>query len=432
MYKKLIISLISLILVGFGLSGCTTDSPKTEEEAKPNDEVSDSGNVSFDMSQLSTYFSRPTGDLAMGELTPLEEIDSDMEAQIDRSMRAFTPPDDSPIQNDAISFYYYDQLTFDQQSLYDGLYYLCTAPYEENYVLFSSPINPNNTEFREDLSLVYYSLLYDHPELFWLYNSNDTDLLWQSNTSAYNNGYAIYFSFSNPITDFEEKMENFNDAVEEFLDDIDLDASEEEIAKEIHDKLIETVTYDYDVYENHTYSSYAHTAYGALVENSEGIPNYAVCDGYALAYEYLAQQAGLEATVILGNAGSTEQSAGGHAWSMVKINGEWKEVDSCWDDMTDDFDELDEYVNNEKIDGYEYYSEMLNDEEYREKVFHYLYSLSTPAITNYFVDEEEFTYFTKDGKYSLSLPLVGDSVHIRWNAEDGPQGSMVDVAPTAK
>lgn len=62
----------------------------------------------------------------------------------------------------------------------------------------------------------------------------------------------------------------------------------------------------------------AHTAYGCLVADSSGNPNYAVCDGYTLAMEYLLQQCGIEAAFIGGMAGFSQADAGGHAWNIVK------------------------------------------------------------------------------------------------------------------
>lgn len=117
-------------------------------------------------------------------------------------------------------------------------------------------------------------------------------------------------------------MNAFNAAAASFLADINQDASDYEIVRQIHDKLIDLVNYNDPVGDGEVEwergQDLAHTAYGCLVADSSGNPNYAVCDGYTLAMEYLLQQCGIEAAFIGGMAGSSQADAGGHAWNIVK------------------------------------------------------------------------------------------------------------------
>ncbi|WP_026524057.1 MULTISPECIES: leucine-rich repeat protein [unclassified Butyrivibrio] len=98
-----------------------------------------------------------------------------------------------------------------------------------------------------------------------------------------------------------------------------------------HDFFISRVSFNYPVSYNSGNSGYynnAHTAYGALCEGS------AVCDGYATGYALLLKELGIEAKVVTG-AVYASGSVGGHAWSMVKLDGEWYEEDTTWDDTND-------------------------------------------------------------------------------------------------
>ena len=56
----------------------------------------------------------------------------------------------------------------------------------------------------------------------------------------------------------------------------------------------------------------------------------AVCAGYALAFQYLAQSLGFDCIYVtgLGNEGDAVR----HGWNMVKLDGEWYNVDVTWDD----------------------------------------------------------------------------------------------------
>lgn len=54
-----------------------------------------------------------------------------------------------------------------------------------------------------------------------------------------------------------------------------------------------------------------------------------VCVGYSYMFQAMAIDAGLEAVFV---AGTVDGSALGHAWNKVKVDGEWKIVDTTWND----------------------------------------------------------------------------------------------------
>lgn len=356
----------------------------------------------------------------IGGMRPAEEMEDpdDLTAEdtdrMDRAMRAYTPPADSLLVNRAETFYYYENMSRDEQALYDGMYMCASDPTDtDNIAVANISVDPRSEEFREIQTVAYWGLLYDHPELFWLYNGTEAEMGYGVPYEQTDKGvYTVYYFFDEPFDDFEEMMTEFNDAADDFLEDIDLTASDEVIAEEIHDKLIDTVTYNTPVMEDTSYNGYsnlAHTAYGALVEDSGGNPRYAVCDGYSQAYVYLLQQAGIDAAVIVGVAGNDAADAGGHAWSVVNLDGDWYEVDSTWDDVGS-LDEQVEAIRSSDPFSYGYYHEALTDPEYRDKLEHALCYLTTAGIKNYEPDEY-YDYVTKDGKYVIRLQT--SSIHER-------------------
>ena len=191
---------------------------------------------------------------------------------------------------------------------------------------------------------------------------------------------------------------------------------------------MKTVTYDYNVLDNMTEERYnrAHTAYGALVANSQGEKHTAVCDGYAQAYVYLMQQAGCEAVVIMGEAGSPGNT-GGHAWNMASLKGKWYEIDVTWDDL----DRADEITNKNDQPFYKYVKEAMKDDEYMKLRHHYMYCITTKQISD-FHTSEKYRYYTKDGKYWISL--IGDSVHIRDSELNrfAASKAIMELAPIAE
>ncbi len=105
----------------------------------------------------------------------------------------------------------------------------------------------------------------------------------------------------------------------------------------LHDAVLIAATYDSVAYEEinagadtetSTQVAQSQEAYGILVAGT------AVCNGYAQAFQLLAQAAGLESVVVTGMA-SSGFTTGGHAWNRVLVDGRWLVVDTTWDDADD-------------------------------------------------------------------------------------------------
>ena len=85
--------------------------------------------------------------------------------------------------------------------------------------------------------------------------------------------------------------------------------------KAVHDYLCGSVDYVLDEY-------YSHTAYGALVTK------WAVCDGYALAFQRFMDVLGIPCRIALGTRDGEP-----HAWNLVFLDGQWYHLDATWDDQ---------------------------------------------------------------------------------------------------
>jgi len=95
--------------------------------------------------------------------------------------------------------------------------------------------------------------------------------------------------------------------------------SQRDKAAAIHDAIIAGCSYDWDSYLTGDYAANTGNAYGCLVEGS------CVCAGYAEAFQLIALRAGLK---------SVRVGSGNHAWNLVRIDGKWYHIDSCWDDTS--------------------------------------------------------------------------------------------------
>ena len=91
--------------------------------------------------------------------------------------------------------------------------------------------------------------------------------------------------------------------------------------KMVHDYLIDTISYDQSISKPNIYN-----IVGALVNK------VSVCEGYARAFKYLMDELGINCTMVIGRATSTDGKTENHAWNYVELNGTWYAVDCTWDD----------------------------------------------------------------------------------------------------
>ena len=130
-----------------------------------------------------------------------------------------------------------------------------------------------------------------------------------------------YRNFADTKEKFAAAKAEFNEAADKLLSGVrnEPSLSQAEKALLLHDRL--AVLNEYDTCEDRgeTPAQSSYSAYGALVKRKS------VCQGYALAYMYLLEQAGIDSYYC-------NSYFLGHAWNIVYIDGEAYHVDVTWDD----------------------------------------------------------------------------------------------------
>jgi hypothetical protein len=91
--------------------------------------------------------------------------------------------------------------------------------------------------------------------------------------------------------------------------------------KIIHDYLVDSIEYDQNYESRDSYS-----IYGAFIDKK------VVCEGYAKAFKYLANAAGIECELVQGVATNSEGVTESHEWNAVYLDGKWYYIDVTWDD----------------------------------------------------------------------------------------------------
>ncbi len=154
-------------------------------------------------------------------------------------------------------------------------------------------------------SAVYYYLINDNPQLFYVDGNNAS--YYVDHDKKYVTKYLITYDKAYGQKDVDE----FNARVEEILSGVSYTWNDEQTALYLHDILVIANTYD------ETFQRV--NAHDALVVGSSA------SQGYALAYKYLLNRAGIESDVI-----SSEEIY--HTWNSVVIGGKTYYTDVTWDD----------------------------------------------------------------------------------------------------
>ena len=166
----------------------------------------------------------------------------------------------------------------------------------------------------DQISDVVMLFINQHPEYYWLsFESCDVE-----------NGIAV--TLYEDVKPFMGKSRStvfgsssLEEATKKALAVVKPEMSDLEKALVLHDYIALNTEYDYQGYLNGNLPNSVFTIEGTLVEGK------AVCQGYALAYQYLLNKVGIESKYVA-------SSAMNHGWNLVKIFGRWYHVDVTWDD----------------------------------------------------------------------------------------------------
>jgi hypothetical protein len=199
---------------------------------------------------------------------------------------------------------YYQMLTDNCKTLYRQIYANALNMWPEFLpACIATPSEWNNA---------LLSVVYDHPELFWLNTRIYTEYDYGGKVVK----VRLYF-YDSELGDIDAAKQSFAAAVEPVV--IMANALETTAEKEqfIHDYLANKLTYAHNDLDQ--------SAYSAIVGNET------VCAGYAKAFQYLMQQVGIPTYLCVGWGGGLV-SGGMHAWNIVNVDKKYANVDVTWDD----------------------------------------------------------------------------------------------------
>lgn len=207
----------------------------------------------------------------------------------------------SSSQNSNMPKFVYNTLSDEEKSIYDKI----LAGIEN----FDEEVDLGAEYPTETVTKVYKHVFYQEPEIFWFFATNEQFKTAGDTMSS----VALQYRYSKE--DSLKMKDEIYDALGKIEATFPANATDVDKVIAIHDYVIEHTAFSKD-------DVYAKNAYGALVGG------YSQCEGYAKALAFACNYFGIENVRITGN----KWDGNSHAWSKVKIDGKWYNVDVTWDD----------------------------------------------------------------------------------------------------
>ncbi len=204
----------------------------------------------------------------------------------------------------AYSKYYRTQLTPKEQAAYDALVRELAHRHEE-------PILPSVSS--REMDRIWHAVNFDFPDLFYVDFTQVVYLL-----SA--DGVRLRVQYLMSREQALSTKRRIEQAAARILAPT-RGCTPEKTEELLHDAIVRQCTYS----DQTTHPLNAHNLIGPFLEGR------CVCEGYAKAFQYLADLVKLPCITVTGTAFSHAHSAEGHAWNLVKLGDRTYHVDVTFD-----------------------------------------------------------------------------------------------------
>lgn len=285
--------------------------------------------------------------------------------------------------------YAYESLSAAEQSWYRDMEKLLGSYGEDAELDREALVLLESSDVDEAVDKAFRCVLNDHPEMFYVDGYSCTKYM--------RGDRIVSVEFAGNYTmELETALERkaaIEESAEEILEGIDEEASDYDKVKYVYDVIIRGTDYDLDAPDSQN-------IYSVFVNHRS------VCQGYAKATQYLLNRLGIQCTLVLGTVNTGE----GHAWNLVKVDGEYYYVDTTWGDVSYQVEDRPEDVG-EAGEGISKADIVVGEQDIPEINYDYLNVTSEELFRTHFVGgtvpmplctATEANYYRREGAYFIS------------------------------
>lgn len=208
---------------------------------------------------------------------------------------------EKPAEN--LDGFYRNQLSEDAKNVYDQLYTGISSRKKEVYVDCTNV---------SDIGMALRSVMNDHPEFFWL--NGNAQIYGQSGGGK----ERVTLTFNVDSSSIDQLNSQIENEANTYLSSLPSDASDYQKVRRAYEYIIKNTDYNTDAEQN---------------QNIQSVFLYhsSVCAGYAKAFQYLLNKAGISCAYVYGTIAGNQAA---HAWNLVRIGDSYTYVDPTWGDPT--------------------------------------------------------------------------------------------------